>query len=53
MTSCATPSSIEHVIFALRGAAAYEAYAHALSAGEPSPAEPLLAAGATAAAAPE
>ena len=41
----ATPSSIEHVIFALRGAAAYEAYAHALSAGEPSPAKPLLARG--------
>ena len=41
----ATPSSIEHVIFALRGAAAYEAYAHALSAGEPAPAEPLLARG--------
>ena len=29
----ATPSSIEHVIFAMRGAAAYEAYAHALSGG--------------------
>ncbi len=41
----ATPSSIEHVIFALRGAAAYEAYAHALSAGEPGPAKPLLARG--------
>ena len=26
----ATPSTIEHVIFALRGAAAYEAFAHAL-----------------------
>ena len=31
----ATPSSIEHVIFAMRGAAAYEAYAHALSAESP------------------
>ena len=30
-----TPSTIEHVIFALRGAAAYEAFARALSAGEP------------------
>jgi len=37
-----TPSSIEHVIFALRGAAAYEAFAAALSAGEPAPARPLL-----------
>ena len=33
------------MIFALRGAAAYEAYAHALSAGEPAPAKPLLARG--------
>ena len=33
-----TPSSVEHVIFALRGAAAYEAFAAALSAGEPAPA---------------
>ena len=32
-----TPSSIEHVIFALRGAAAYDAFAAALSAGEPAP----------------
>ena len=40
----ATPSLIEHVIFAMRGAAAYEAYAHALSAGEPAPARPLMAA---------
>jgi O-acetyl-ADP-ribose deacetylase (regulator of RNase III) len=39
----ATPSTIEHVVFALRGAAAYEAYAHALSAGEPAPARPLIA----------
>ncbi len=38
-----TPSTIEHVIFALRGAAAYEAFARALSAGEPAPARPLLA----------
>lgn len=38
----ATPSTIEHVVFALRGAAAYEAYAHALSAGEPAPARPLI-----------
>jgi O-acetyl-ADP-ribose deacetylase (regulator of RNase III) len=37
------PSSIEHVIFALRGAAAYEAFARALSAGEPAPSRPLLA----------
>ena len=36
----ATPSSIEHVIFAMRGAAAYEAYAHALSEGEPAPNRP-------------
>jgi O-acetyl-ADP-ribose deacetylase (regulator of RNase III) len=36
------PSSIEHVIFALRGATAYEAFARALSAGEPAPARPLL-----------
>jgi O-acetyl-ADP-ribose deacetylase (regulator of RNase III) len=38
----ATPSSIEHVIFALRGATAYEAFARALSVGVPSPAKPLL-----------
>jgi O-acetyl-ADP-ribose deacetylase len=38
-----TPSSIEHVIFALRGAAAYDAFAAALSAGEPAPAQPLVA----------
>jgi len=38
----ATPSSIEHVIFALRGAAAYEAFARALSAGEPAPTRSLL-----------
>ena len=40
----ATPSSIEHVIFALRGAAAYDAFARALSMGEPSPSRPQLAA---------
>jgi O-acetyl-ADP-ribose deacetylase len=38
-----TPSTIEHVIFALRGAAAYEAFARALSAGEPAPSRPVLA----------
>ncbi len=37
------PASVEHVIFALRGAAAYEAFARALSAGEPAPSRPLLA----------
>jgi O-acetyl-ADP-ribose deacetylase (regulator of RNase III) len=37
-----TPSSIEHVIFALRGAAAYEAFARALATGVPAPATPLL-----------
>jgi O-acetyl-ADP-ribose deacetylase len=37
-----TPSSIEHVIFALRGAAAYEAFAVALSAAEPAPSRPLV-----------
>ena len=37
-----TPSTIEHVIFALRGAAAYEAFAAALSAGEPPPSRPLV-----------
>ena len=37
------PSSIEHVIFALRGAAPYEAFARALSAGEPAPSRPVLA----------
>jgi O-acetyl-ADP-ribose deacetylase (regulator of RNase III) len=40
----ATPSTIEHVIFALRGAAAYEAFADALAAGVPVPSRPLLAA---------
>jgi O-acetyl-ADP-ribose deacetylase (regulator of RNase III) len=38
----ATPSSIEHVIFALRGAAAYEAFALALAAGDPAPTRSLL-----------
>jgi O-acetyl-ADP-ribose deacetylase (regulator of RNase III) len=38
----ATPSSIEHVVFALRGAAAYDAFARALSAGEPAPSRPLM-----------
>ncbi len=39
-----TPSSIEHVVFALRGAAAYHAFADALSATEPGPSRPLIAA---------
>jgi O-acetyl-ADP-ribose deacetylase (regulator of RNase III) len=39
----ASPSTIEHVVFALRGAAAYEAFAQALSAGVPVPSRPLLA----------
>jgi O-acetyl-ADP-ribose deacetylase (regulator of RNase III) len=34
---------VEHVIFALRGAAAYEAFARALSRDEPAPARPILA----------
>jgi O-acetyl-ADP-ribose deacetylase (regulator of RNase III) len=34
-----TPSSIEHVIFALRGHAAYEAFAHALASSEAEAAE--------------
>ena len=38
----ATPSSIEHVVFALRGAAAYEAFVAAMSASAPAPARPLL-----------
>ncbi len=38
-----SPSTIEHVVFALRGAAAYEAFAHALAAGVPVPSRPLLA----------
>lgn len=39
------PSSLEHVIFALRGAAAYQAFADALSAGEPAPSRPVLSTG--------
>jgi O-acetyl-ADP-ribose deacetylase (regulator of RNase III) len=39
----AEPSAIEHVIFALRGAAAYEAFAHALSSTEPTPSRSLIA----------
>ena len=35
---------MEHVVFALRGGAAFEAFAHALAAGEPAPSRPLLAA---------
>ena len=34
--------SVEHVIFALRGVAAYEAFAKALSDGEPPPSRPAL-----------
>ena len=34
--------SVEHVIFALRGAAAYEAFARALSEGEPAPSRPVI-----------
>jgi O-acetyl-ADP-ribose deacetylase (regulator of RNase III) len=36
--------SVEHVIFALRGAAAYEAFARALSEGEPAPSRPIIGA---------
>jgi O-acetyl-ADP-ribose deacetylase (regulator of RNase III) len=36
------PSSIEHVVFALRGAVAYEAFARALSATEPISSRSLL-----------
>lgn len=39
----AASPSVEHVVFALRGAAAYEAFARALSAGEPSPSRPVIA----------
>lgn len=37
------PSSVEHVVFALRGAAAYEAFARAMAGpeGDPAPARPL------------
>jgi O-acetyl-ADP-ribose deacetylase (regulator of RNase III) len=37
-----TAPLVEHVVFALRGAAAYEAFAQALSADEPRPADPLI-----------
>jgi hypothetical protein len=33
---------VEHVVFALRGAAAYEAFANALSNDEPAPSRPLF-----------
>jgi hypothetical protein len=33
---------VEHVVFALRGAAAYEAFARALAEDEPAPSRPLL-----------
>jgi len=36
------PSALEHVIFALRGAAAYTAFAQALEAGEPAPTRSML-----------
>jgi len=35
-------TSVEHVIFALRGAAAYEAFARALSESEPAPSRPAI-----------
>jgi O-acetyl-ADP-ribose deacetylase (regulator of RNase III) len=35
--------TVEHVVFALRGSTAYDAFAQALSAGEPQPSRPLLA----------
>ena len=38
-----TAPNVEHVVFALRGAAAYDAFAHALAADEPQPAHPLVA----------
>ncbi len=38
----AVASSVEHVVFALRGAAAYEAFARALSESEPVPTRSLL-----------
>ena len=34
--------TIEHVVFALRGGAAYQAFAAALSADEPAPSRPLI-----------
>ncbi|HEY4753203.1 MAG TPA: macro domain-containing protein [Candidatus Limnocylindrales bacterium] len=36
------PSTVEHVVFALRGAAAYEAFARALTDSEPVPSRSLL-----------
>jgi O-acetyl-ADP-ribose deacetylase (regulator of RNase III) len=36
------PSTVEHVVFALRGAAAYEAFARALTESEPVPSRSLL-----------
>ena len=36
-------SLVEHVVFALRGAAAFEAFSRALAADEPAPSRPLLA----------
>ena len=36
------PSSVDHVVFALRGSAAYEAFARALSESEPVPSRSLL-----------
>ena len=38
-----TAPLVEHVVFALRGAAAYDAFAQALSADEPQPSHPLVA----------
>lgn len=38
----ASVPGVEHVVFALRGAAAYEAFARALSEGEPAPSRPLV-----------
>jgi O-acetyl-ADP-ribose deacetylase (regulator of RNase III) len=38
----AEPSSVEHVVFALRGAVPYEAFARALQAAEPVPTRSLL-----------
>jgi hypothetical protein len=34
---------VEHVVFALRGGAAFEAFARALAEGEPAPSRPVLA----------
>jgi O-acetyl-ADP-ribose deacetylase (regulator of RNase III) len=34
--------SVEHVVFALRGAAAYEAFARAVAADEPAPSRPVI-----------